>query len=200
MTDQIIALVPTYGLSLLALIVALGCLALPVPSSLVMLTSGSFISAGDLPLMPTLAAAYFAAVLGDQLGFHIGRWGGPPLLLRLATNKDRKQLLDRAHRSTQNRGGTGVFLSRWLVSPLGPYVNFIAGATGLSWLRFTIWGSAGEVIWVGFYVGLGVIFAENISAVGEIATDMSGLIAAGVITLFLGWLITRALRKHKPRT
>lgn len=109
MTDQILALVPTYGLSLLVLIVALSCLALPVPSSLVMLTSGSFVSAGDLVLAPTVAAAFFAAITGDQIGYQIGRLGGAALLERLASTPDRRKLLERAQSRTRQKGGAGVF-------------------------------------------------------------------------------------------
>ncbi len=197
MTDQIIALVPTYGLSLLVLIVFLSCLALPVPSSLVMLTSGSFVGAGDLSLVPTFLAALGAAVAGDQIGYLIGRKGGGKLLNRIASTRDRQALLDRAKNWTDQRGGPGVFLSRWLVSPLGPYVNFIGGATGLAWGRFTIWGAAGEAVWVTLYVGLGFVFSDNISAVAELASDFSGMLAAGVVTLGLGWQIRRVLKKPR---
>ena len=197
MTDTILALVPTYGLSLLIVIVALSCLALPVPSSLVMLTSGSFVGAGDLAFVPTLSAALLAAITGDQIGYQIGRWGGAPLLARIANTPERHKLLERARAGTARRGGTGVFFSRWLVSPLGPYVNFIAGATGLSWMRFTAWGAAGELVWVTIYIGLGYAFADNISAVAELAGDMSGLLAAGAVTLFLGWRLMLVLKNNR---
>ena len=197
MTDQIIALVPTYGLTLLALIVFLSCLALPVPSSLVMLTSGSFAAAGDLALLPTFVVAWLAAVFGDQVGYLIGKQGGTRLLARLSDHPDRAALLGKAHHWIDKRGGPGVFFSRWLVSPLGPYVNFIGGATGLGWARFTIWGAGGELVWVSLYVGLGVVFAENIAAVAEVASDTSGILAAGFVTVFLGWRLLAVLRQHR---
>jgi len=199
-TDQIIALVPQYGLSLLALIVFLSCLALPVPSSLVMLTSGSFVGVGDLDFTLTFLTAWLAAMAGDQAGYFLGRMGGAGLLHRLSSHPDRAALLNKARDWINKRGGPGVFLSRWLVSPLGPYVNFIGGATGLGWARFTAWGAAGELAWVSLYIGLGVVFADNISAVAEIASNASGLLAAGFVTVFLGWRLTRVLRHTKGRS
>lgn len=195
MTDQILALVPTYGLPLLAVIVALSCLALPVPSSLVMLTSGSFVGAGELALLPTFLTALFSAALGDQIGFAVGKSGGPPVLKRLMTTKERRAFFDRASHFVDQKGGAGVFLSRWLVSPLGPYVNFIGGATGLNWLTFTLWGVAGEAVWVSVYVGLGVVFSDNITAAAELARDASGFLAAGVVAIGLGWRLRHVLRK-----
>jgi membrane-associated protein len=197
MTDQVLALVPTYGLWLLVGIVFLSCLAVPVPSSIVMLTSGSFVGSGDLLLVPTFLSAFAAAVAGDQVGYLIGKRGGGPLLARLASTKEQRTLLEKARNWIDARGGPGVFFSRWLVSPLGPYVNFIGGATGLDWARFTFWGVLGELTWVGIYVGLGLTFSDNISAVAELAADFSGMLAAGAVTIVLGWKIRRVLKKSK---
>jgi len=197
-TEQIVELVPQYGLWLLAAVVFSSCLALPVPSSLVMLTCGSFVTVGELAALPTLFTALLAAIAGDQTGFFLGRKGGQSLLARLSRHPDRAALLNKARDWIEKRGGPGVFLSRWLVSPLGPYVNFIGGATGQNWRRFTLWGAAGELVWVTLYIGLGMLFAENITAVAEIASNTSGLLAAGLITLFLGWRLLKLLKQTKP--
>lgn len=199
MTDLILAMVPTYGLPLLALVVFLSCLALPVPSSLAMLTSGSFVGAGDLALVPTILTALAAAIVGDQTGYLIGRKAGAPALRRLALRRDRKLLIVRARAWIARRGGIGVFLSRWLFSPLGPYVNLIGGATGIGWARFTLWGAAGEAVWVALYVGLGVVFAGNIAAGAELAADFSGILAGGVISLFLGLRLIALARRQRVR-
>ncbi|MBZ0128188.1 MAG: VTT domain-containing protein [Rhodobacteraceae bacterium] len=199
MTDMILAMVPTYGLPLLAAVVFLSCLALPVPSSLAMLTSGSFVGAGDLALVPTVLTALFAALAGDQTGYLIGRKAGAPALRWLARKRDRKVLIARARAWIARRGGIGVFLSRWLFSPLGPYVNLIGGATGLGWTRFTLWGAAGEAVWVAMYVGLGVVFAGNIAAGAELAADFSGILAGGAISLFLGLRLVALGRRHRHR-
>jgi membrane-associated protein len=196
-TEQLIALVPVYGLGLLSLIVFLSCLALPVPSSLVMLTCGSFVAAGDLGMVSTFGAAWGAAMAGDQTGYLIGRKGGGRLLDALSRHKDRAALLEKARHYVKTKGGPGVFLSRWLFSPLGPYVNFIGGATGLGWTRFTFWGALGELVWVSLYVGLGILFADNISAAAELATDFLGILAAGFVALFLGMRLFRVLRHPK---
>ena len=57
MTDWLLALVPQYGLWLLAATTFFSCLALPFPASIMMLTAGGFVAAGDLALLPTFAAA-----------------------------------------------------------------------------------------------------------------------------------------------
>ncbi|MEZ5769847.1 MAG: VTT domain-containing protein [Paracoccaceae bacterium] len=110
-------------------------------------TGGALAAAGDLALWQVVAAAWTGAVLGDQAGFLIGRFGGTPVVDRLARSPARAAVLARARALVDRRGGVGVFLSTWAVAPLGPWVNFIAGATGLGWLRFSVADVIGEVIW-----------------------------------------------------
>ena len=57
MTETLLALVPTYGLYIVALATALSCLALPIPSSLIMLTAGAFVASEDLNGTATFATA-----------------------------------------------------------------------------------------------------------------------------------------------
>ena len=96
-------------------------------------------------------------------------------------------------------GGMAVFLSRWLFSPLGPYMNFVTGAAGMAWPRFALWGAAGEAVWVGLYVGLGYSLATRIEALGAILGNLSGVLAAGAVTVGLGLWLRTVLRTEDRR-
>jgi membrane protein DedA with SNARE-associated domain len=189
MTDWLLALVPQYGLWLLAATTFLSCLMLPIPASVLMLTAGGFAAAGDLALGQAFHAALAGAVLGDQVGFWAGRGLGAGLLGRLRQDPGRDRLLARADALMDRRGLVAVFLSRWLVSPLGPYVNLIAGSTGFPWARFTLAGVAGEGVWAGLYVGAGFAFGGNIAAAGNAIGSLLGMIGGAGAVLALGyWL------------
>ncbi|MGV8938160.1 MAG: DedA family protein [Allorhizobium sp.] len=194
MTDTFLALAPIYGLPFLAMITALSCLGLPAPASVVMMMMGSFAAAGDFPMLAVLVTALTAAICGDQLGFFIGRFAGKKVIDRLSTNPARKAALERATLEIDKRGRLGVFFTRWLLSPLGPYVNLITGAAGFPWSRFTLFGVLGEIVWVTLSVGLGVLFSDNVVAIAEIVGNASGFLAAGVVTLLLGWQLFKVLR------
>lgn len=196
MTDALLALVPTYGLWLLAASTFLSCLALPIPASILMLAAGGFVAAGDLPLAGSMGAALGGAVAGDQLGYLAGRKGGAGLLARLGP---RAAPLERARALLARRGGVAVFLSRWLVSALGPYVNLAAGAAGLPWPRFALWGLLGEVVWVGLYIGLGRAFTGNLEAASAVALRVLGLLGAGTAALALGAWLLALLRAERAR-
>lgn len=191
MTDAILRLVPDYGMWIIGLTTFFSCLALPVPASLLMIAGGAFAASGDLSLSGTAAAAYTGAVVGDQTGFAIGRRGSGLVDRMSASDSRRAALLERARKFADVWGRAGVFLSRWLFSPLGPYVNFIAGATGLNWLVFTLAAATGEIIWVSTYTGLGFAFSNNIDMVADFASNISAMLAAALLATVLGWLLFR---------
>ena len=199
MTDTIFALVTTWGALVIFASSFLSCLALPIPTSLMMLSGGAFVAAGGLALWQVIAGAWGGAILGDQTGYLIGRHGGAPLVDRIARTPARRAVLTRARRLVDRRGGLGVFFSTWLFAPLGPWVNFIAGTTGLNWLRFTIWDVLGETIWVTVYVGLGYGFASQIEAVSDILGSAVGLLAGLAVALAMGVWIRGALKAQSAK-
>lgn len=193
MTDWLLGLVPEYGVWLVMAGTFLSCLALPIPASVLMLAAGGFVAAGDLALAPTFGGALAGAVAGDQLGYLGGRSGAH---LALAQAGRGNATLDRASALLARRGALAVFLSRWLVSALGPYVNLAAGAAGLGWPAFTLWGVLGEVVWVGLYTGLGYGFGGNLQAASDMAVDLLGFAAAAAVAAGLGWWLLTVLRSE----
>ena len=199
MTDWLLSLVPVYGLWLIGAATFLSCLAIPMPSSIIMLAAGGFVASGDLALVPVLGAALGGAVLGDQAGYGLGRVGGGPLVARLSRAPARAALIARARRLIAERGGLAVFLSRWLFSPLGPYVNLLAGSMGQPRVRFTLWGVAGEMVWCGLYVMTGQAFGGNLSAAADMLGSVLGLVASGTATALLGYGLWFLARREAAR-
>ncbi len=198
MTDLVLALVADYGVLIVFCVTFLSCLALPVPSSLLMLVSGGFAATGDLALAAVASAAFGGAVMGDNSGYWVARFLGTRLDDWLATRPKRAALRDRSARFMDSYGGSSVFFSCWLVAPLGPYMNYLCGMTKYSWPRFAFWGVLGEIVWVSLYVGMGYGFADNITAVAGFLGNASGFITALVVALGLGWWLVRAARKPAP--
>jgi membrane-associated protein len=198
MTDALLSVLAENGAWMLALLTFMSCLALPVPASLAMLAAGAFSASGDMSIIQVIFAAYVGAILGDQTGYALGRAFGSPLL-RAALTPARARVLGKARHFIAKWGGIGVFLSRWLASPLGPYVNFLAFAGGVSWLRFSFWGAIGEAIWVVGYVGLGWAFATSFLQVADLASTLSGLIAALAALLIAGLWLKQASKRRLPR-
>lgn len=199
MSETVFALVTSYGALVIFASSFLSCLALPIPTSLMMLSGGAFVATGDLVAWQVMGAAYGGAIIGDQAGYLIGRFGGAAALERIARTKSRRAVLARARALVKRHGGMGVFFSTWLVAPLGPWVNFVAGATGLGWRRFSIWDILGEAIWVSLYVGLGYSFATQIELIAGVLGDVVGLLAALAVAIGAALWIRGAIRAQKAR-
>lgn len=198
MTDTVFALIVSYGPVVLFLVTFMSCLALPVPASLMMLAGGGFVASGEIAASAAVIAAFAGAILGDQAGYFIGRAGGARIERWMDANPHRADLRTRSLRMIERWGGQGVFFSRWLVSPLGPYVNLIAGASTLSWARFAFWGSLGEAIWVALYVGLGAAFSARIAQLADLLGSASGFLAGLVITGVLSYFLVTSDRSNRP--
>jgi membrane protein DedA with SNARE-associated domain len=191
MTETLLALVPEWGALLIALVNFLACLALPLPASLFMLAAGAFAAAGDLAVLPLWIGAICGALLGDQCGFWMGRGFGPGILARLRRRRRTAALVNRAVSWLDQRRLPAIFLSRWLVSALCPYVNFSAGAARISWAGFTLPAVAGTCVWVSIYIGLGYSFSGDLEALGSVLANLVAAIAAGIVTMILWQMLGR---------
>lgn len=198
MTEVLLQLVASYGAVVLGVATFLSCLAMPVPTSLMMLAGGAFVASGDLALASVAGAALSGAILGDQVGYALGRSAGGRLLQRIGRRPARGRLVDKARGLLDRFGGVGVFLSRWLFSPLGPYVNLIGGAGGLSWARFSVAGALGEAVWVAVYVGLGAAFSADVVRLADVLGNLVATLALVAVAAALGYLLYQRLREERP--
>ena len=189
MSDLLTDALLTYGPLLLGLTTFACCLIVPMPVSWLLLASGALAASGDMSLPFVMLVAATGAILGDQTGYFTGVAIHDRVQALAQRNRRSAELYRRAQDLTDSRGGLGVFFSRWLFSPLGPYVNFLSGAADMTWARFTLWASLGKAFWVGLYCGLGFVFAENLPEVarkmGRLTWIFTGLaIAALVLALY----------------
>ena len=185
LTDALLA----YGPLLLGISTFACCLIVPIPVSWLLLASGAMSATGQMSLPLVLLVASCGAILGDQTGYFTGVAVHDRVVAMASRNRRSAELYHRAQELTDRRGGLGVFFSRWLFSPLGPYVNFISGAADMTWARFTLWASLGKVFWVGLYCGLGYVFADNLPEVarrtGKLTWTLTGLVlVAGALGLY----------------
>jgi membrane protein DedA with SNARE-associated domain len=135
-------------------------------------------------------------MIGDQTGYIIGKHGGRHIRHKITSHPKRAKLFHQAQDLTHKHGGIAIFLSRWALSPLGPYANVAGGIVGMNRLRFTIWGAAGEAVWVLIYITLGLLFADQIIYAAEVASDLSGLLVALVLTFGFGHWLWKRWRDH----
>ena len=186
-----LATLGVYGLPVLFCALLVGCAGVPLPSSLLLVAAGSFVEQGEMELWPVLALSVAGAILGDQIGYAIGRWGGRRLMRFVGGEKK----LEDAEEWLKRREGAGVFLSRWLLTPLGPVVNLTSGATRYPWPRFLLYDVLGEALWVALYVLLGKFFSDRVQALSDMLGDFTLAVLGLVAAVVLGALLFKYLRE-----
>jgi membrane protein DedA with SNARE-associated domain len=115
----------------------------------------------------------------------LGAFGSDGAVQRLTRRRQVATALEAARVFTLRWGSLGVFVSRWLVAPLGPPINLTAGLLGTPWLAFSIVGALGEVVWVCGYIALGYFFGQSIAAIAALLSDLAWILAAATIAVLL---------------
>lgn len=194
MTDQLLGLLATYGLPALFVILTIASAGMPFPITLLLIVSGSFVAQGEMSLWKVLVVCSAGAIAGDQIGYFAGRWGGRKLVHRITKRFGGAEKVERAEAFAKRWGGIGIFLSRWLVTPLGPWLNLTSGIACYSWPHFLLWDVTGEVLWVVIYVGLGYIFSDRVGALADLLGNLTWAILGIIAALILGWKLLQYFR------
>lgn len=153
---------------------------------------------GHVPLWAVLLTVLAAAVVGDSVGYEIGRHFGSRVLdLRLLARH--RQRLDDARDLLARRGGTAVFLGRW-VAFFRAVMPALAGAARMPYLRFLVFNAAGGIVWGAVVVLLGYAAGASYATVQKTIGPGSAVIVLAVVVLaLLGWRVRRR-RADRPST
>jgi membrane protein DedA with SNARE-associated domain len=184
-----------YGLPLLFGVIVIAAAGIPFPVSWLLLAMGASTVQGEQSIPLLVGVALAAAVLGDHLGYLIGWGGGRWLIRRIARFLKSEEQIRRAQETVRRRGWMAVFLSRWLVLPLGSPCNWICGSLGYPLRRFFVADLLGELLYVGLCVALGVLFSEQIEAVAGLISKAGMWTVGLIVALLLAWQL---LRKANP--
>jgi membrane protein DedA with SNARE-associated domain len=193
-SDQLLAAFILYGLPVLFGVIVVSSIGFPLPSSFLLIAAGSFVEQGEINLWWLILLAIIGAILGDQIGYGIGRWGGHRVVLRVEKWFGGENRLDAAIASTKKWGGFSIFFSRWLITPLGPWLNLTSGVTTFSYPQFLFWDVTGEILWVILYVMAGKMFSDRIEALTEMLGNLIWVVVGIIAAIIFGWMLFKNFR------
>src|ERR1035437_632787 len=197
MNDQLLATVAQYGAPALFGIVIIAAIGVPLPITLLLIVTGSMISQGAMNLWWALGVASAGSILGDQAGYAIGRWGGPVVLTKLSSLFGKRTSLQAMEAKAKAWAGPGIFMTRWLLSPLGPWINLASGTASYLWRRFIFWDILGEVTGAVVFISLGRHFSDSVMALYGVLGDVTWAIAALLAAIILGYQLLAHLRRAR---
>jgi membrane protein DedA with SNARE-associated domain len=193
--DRVLSLIEHYGYLVIFLGVMLESTGVPLPGETILLASGVLVQRGHLNLGDVIAFGILGAVLGDQIGYWVGRGGGRPFVLRWGRYVFiTPARLGRAEAFFERHGGKAVFLARFF-SGLRVFGALVAGTSRMRWGKFTLYNLLGGTVWASAVVVLGYFLWASISQVEHWVGRASLLLLAVLaFALLLRWAYRRVTR------
>jgi membrane protein DedA with SNARE-associated domain len=141
-----------YGYGVVFVGICLEAMGLPLPGESLIIGASLYTAAtGRLEIVFVIAAAAAGAIVGDNLGYLIGRWAGFRLLQRYGSYvglTERRMNVGRY--LFRKHGGKVVFTGRFIAF-LRTFVALMAGASHMDWKVFLLWNAIGGVAWTTLY-------------------------------------------------
>jgi membrane protein DedA with SNARE-associated domain len=139
-----------YGLALLFLLVAVESAGVPLPGETALIAAALLAQPSSdhhFSIIAVIAVAALAAIIGDNVGYALGRYGGRALLERWGPiARYAQRTLPPAERFFARHGGKSVFFGRF-IAVLRVTVAWLAGITHMPWWRFFLYNAAGGILW-----------------------------------------------------
>jgi membrane protein DedA with SNARE-associated domain len=193
--DTLVRLLATHGAWIVALLVAIESAGVPVPGETVLVLAAIYAGkTHHLSIAWVLWAAMAGAILGDNAGYLVGRWGGYCLLRRYGRRiRIDERRLKLGIYLFRRYGGKIVFFGRF-VAVLRAWAAFLAGVNRMPYKGFLAANAAGAVVWVAVTGVAAYLLGEEAARIGRVlgrglvALAGAGLIAAGLF-----------IRRHEKR-
>ena len=185
------------GLPVMALLIAGESMGLPLPGETALITAAILASRGKLDIVPVIVLAATAAIVGDNLGYLIGRRGGRKLILRYERLRPHaERALATGEPFFARHGPKAVFLGRWFAG-LRIAAAWLAGINRMRWPSFLFWNATGGMAWA---VSIGVL-AYALGHSAERILKTAGVVGAGGIVLggVAAFVWLRARRRSRRR-
>jgi membrane protein DedA with SNARE-associated domain len=183
-----------YGAIAVMPILAIEAVGAPVPGESLLIFASVLAGRGEMPLWALLVSAWVGSVIGDNLGYLIGRKLGRGAVLRYGAKVGLTgERFSRIETAYIRYGYTTVLFARFF-SILRQLNGILAGMLGMSWWRFALLDAVGAALWVMVWVFAPAYFSEHLTVIIAMAHHtkvvVSVLVAAG-LTLILGYFIRR---------
>ncbi|GCE24590.1 hypothetical protein KDA_00740 [Dictyobacter alpinus] len=197
-------LLHNYGYAAIILLIMIESAGIPLPGETMLLLASFYVAAyHDLSLPLVIACAIIGAIIGDNIGYLIGRTGGKAFVDRYGHYIFLKpERVKKAEDFFAKHGNKTVFLGRF-VAVLRAWAAFLAGVNKMHWPTFLLYNAAGGILWsatfglLGYFAGK--IFHDNFSQVERLAGNLSWVLAIVIILGAIVAFLIHKKRKNAPQ-
>jgi membrane protein DedA with SNARE-associated domain len=189
-----------YGYLAVTGLVLLEDFGVPVPGETVLILGAVYAGSGRLNVALVALLGFLGAVIGDNIGFAIGHFGGRRLVERFGRYIFlTPERLDKTTAFFERHGGKIIVVARF-IEGLRQANGIIAGTTGMHWARFLAFNAIGAALWVAVWTSIGYFSGSHINTIYDTATRYSTYLAIAVGVLLVAFIARRIWRHRKTRT
>ncbi|MEU2306017.1 DedA family protein [Streptomyces misionensis] len=188
-----------YGYWAVGAVILVEDFGVPAPGETILLAAGVYAGAGELDVVKVALIAFAAAVVGDNIGYLIGHYGGRAFVHRwgryvFLTPKRFATAEEFFHR----HGGKIVTVARF-VEGLRQVNGIIAGTSGMRWRRFLVFNALGAALWVGLWTSLAYLTGSHITEVYDEIKRYEIYVLAALAVLVVALVVRHVLRRRHER-
>jgi membrane protein DedA with SNARE-associated domain len=171
---------------------------IPVPGETVLIAASLYAGAGKLNVAAVGVTGFIAAVIGDNIGFAIGHFGGRALVLRWGRYvRLTEERLDKTEAFFARHGAWIITVARF-IEVLRQANGIVAGITNMPWPRFLAFNALGAALWVGTWVSFGYLAGSHIDTIYHYITEYSLYVLIALAVLLTGYIAWHVLhRRHR---
>lgn len=182
----------TYVILFMIVFLETGLVVTPfLPGDSLLFAAGAFAGRGSLSIDYLVILLLIAAILGDTLNYHIGKYLGPKVLKNESSRILKKEHLDRTQRFYERYGGKTIIIARF-VPIVRTFAPFLAGVGAMNYTKFLSYNIVGAILWVCSLSFAGYYFGEL-----EIVKNNFGLVVIAIIIISVMPAIIEFLRARK---
>lgn len=169
----------------------------PVPGETILIAAAVYAGAGRLNILAVVIIAFAAAVVGDNIGYAIGFFGGRQLVLRYGRYVFiTSERLDKAEQFFRRYGGVVVAGARF-IEGLRQANGIVAGITRMAWPRFLVFNALGAALWVGVWTSIGYLAGSHITAIYNAITRYSLYVLIALAAAVAALIIRTVIRRRR---
>lgn len=184
-----------YGYLAVVALVLIEDFGVPVPGETVLILAAVYAGAGRLNIGLVVLLGFVGALLGDNIGFAIGHFGGRPVAERygryIFLTPER---LEKATGFFERHGGKIIIVARF-IEGLRQANGIIAGISGLRWTRFLVFNAIGAALWVAVWTSVGYFSGSHIDTIYATATRYDKYLLIAVALVVAGYVALRMRRR-----
>jgi membrane protein DedA with SNARE-associated domain len=173
----------------------------PVPGETILIAAAVYAGAGRLNIVAVGLVAFLGAVIGDNIGYAVGFFGGRRLVLRFGRYVGLTSArLDKAEGFFGRYGGAIVAGARF-IEGLRQANGIVAGTSRMPWPRFVAFNALGAALWVGVWASVGYLAGGHITAIYDTVSRyflyLLIALAVAVAALFIRVAVRRRRRSGR---